>query len=326
MPVNLAKAGQRVVGVDVGGTKIRAALVDHAGNLDAEIERPTPASGGEALLSEISELIVATATVGRSAGLDVVASGIGTAGVIANGVIVSANELIPQWTGTDLAGRLRASCGIPITVLNDVHASATAEARLGAGVGYRTALVVSVGTGIGGAFVIDGSVMGGARGVGGSVGHVPAPTGAAPMGATPRRCACGALDHVEAYSGGRSLESIYRESRGRSRSLLEIAHDARAGDTEAELLIGTSAHLLGRAIGGAVNILDPDVVIIGGGVAQIGAGYLADLREGVRLEAMAAQVAPPVVPAHFGTRSALAGAGVSAFLQFEATAAGAGAA
>ncbi len=188
-------------------------------------------------------------------------------------------------------------------MLNDVHATGLCEALLGAARGHGSALVVAVGTGIGGAIVRNGMVEQGAHGIAGAIGHLPAPLRQG------RICSCGVLDHVEAYASGPALEAEYRRRTGRPLGLRAIA---AAGEAEARAVIAEGAAALGAVIGGANNLVDTSVIVIGGGVAGIGEAFLAPLRAGIAAEALGATRAVPVVPARFGARACLVGAGLLA--------------
>ncbi|WP_197094193.1 ROK family protein, partial [Nonomuraea sp. SBT364] len=159
--------------VDIGGTKISAGLVDAAGRLTGQRRTATPAAGGgEAIMAAVLDCARPLRALG---GGRVVACGIATAGVVdAAGRVTSATDLLTGWTGTDVRSIAEHALGLPATVVNDCHAAGTAEARLGAARGARTALVVAVGTGIGGALVTGGTTLPGATGTAGALGHLPA--------------------------------------------------------------------------------------------------------------------------------------------------------
>src|SRR4051794_34879934 len=190
------------VGIDIGGSKVAGALVEADGTIRHRIQRRTPASGGAALLDQAIEVARAVIDAARSEtpSAHVVGVGVGTAGVVRDGIIASANELIADWTGVDLGGTISAATGLPVDVLNDVHASAYCEGQLGSAAARGDALIVAVGTGIGGALLLGGSLVRGTHGASGSIGHMPATIREG------RRCACGGVDHIEAYASGPALE------------------------------------------------------------------------------------------------------------------------
>jgi glucokinase len=301
---------RRSIGVDIGGTKIRAGLVYANGAVEYEVEHPTP-SGGAAMAEIVVNLVETVLRIAPNPD-DIEGCGIGTAGVVVDGRIVSANALLPGWAGTDIKGLVETATRLPTTVLNDVQAAAVCEARIGIGSHHPTYLVVSIGTGIGGALVVEGHVLTGSRGLAGSVGHIPAPLDDGDPWTRGRVCACGAIDHVEAYAGGRSIEDIFYEGTGERLNLREIASSAAAGDERAVHVITSAARCAGRAIGGSANVVDAEAVVLSGGVPEIGDLYMAALQAGVTAEAMSPRQHVTVLRSSFGSRAALVGAGLAA--------------
>jgi glucokinase len=293
---------QHALGVDIGGTKIAVGLVDAGGTVSQRVEVATPAQEGA------DAIIAAVLGAARSAmaGAAVVACGVGTAGVVGeHGEITTATDLLRGWAGTPLSVRLADALHLPVRVLNDVQATGLAEARLGAARGQPSALIVAVGTGIGGALARDGQIVRGAHGIAGSVGHMPA------ILRQGRICSCGAPDHVEAYASGPSLEGDYRRRTGKALSLRAIARLAAEGDELAGAVVVEGASVLGTAIGGANNLVDASVVVVGGGVATLGELFFAPMREAARREALGASKLVPIVPAGFGADACLVGAGLA---------------
>lgn len=264
------------LGVDIGGTKIVAAVLRPDGTTGPQARSATPAAQGPpAVLA--AAIGVAREAIARAGGPPPSACGVGTAGTVgAAGVISYATDSLPGWAGTDVAAAFGDALNLPVTVLNDVHAAAVGELCRGAARGYPDALVVCVGTGIGGGLICDGRLRPGRTGSAGSVGHLPAP------GREGRRCGCGGLDHLEAYASGPAIAAAYRRRAGQADApgpgtsgLPRIAALARSGDPIARLAIDQAADALGAVLGGLASVLDPDVVVIGGGVAA-----LADLLAG----------------------------------------------
>ncbi|HEY0247897.1 MAG TPA: ROK family protein [Gryllotalpicola sp.] len=297
---------RRVVAVDVGGTKVLAGLVDAEGRASELMTVSTPRTGGYALLETVRSAAAALSALATERGLDVVAGAVGTAGVVVGDVVVSANELLPHWAEVPLAAALSETLKVPVTVLNDVHASALAEARIGAARDRNSALVVAVGTGIGGALIQGGTVVPGRQGFAGSVGHIPAPSDEG------RLCSCGARGHIEAYAGGRAIELAFAERRKPGLDMRAISALAAQGDAEAAQLISEAGELLGRVLGGAVTLVDPELVVIGGGVAEI-ASFVNAVRRGMTREEMRPRSTAPLVRVALGSRAVLTGAALAAF-------------
>lgn len=299
-----------VVGVDIGGTKTSAGLVDSSGTLLAVRTLPTPATRGrDAVLGTAAGLIRELA--GDSG--KVTAVGVGSAGVVdpRSGVIVSATGTLAGWAGTDLRGELSRRVGLPVAVDNDVHAHARGERWRGAAAGHADVLLVVVGTGIGASLVLDGRVRHGAHSTAGHVGHVPAP------GGDGRLCPCGARGHVEAVASGPALLAEYcRRTGAEATHLAEVARLAADGDLLALSVLVEGATVLGSAIGGLLNVVDPEIVVVGGGVTGCGEAWWRPLRDAVRAEVLPTLRGLPVVPSALGGDAALLGA---ARLALEAT-------
>ncbi|MFF2052602.1 ROK family protein [Leifsonia sp. NPDC058194] len=288
-----------VVGIDIGGTKIAAALVRRDGRASHRVERPTPAGeGAEAILDAAAAV---AAAVSERAGVVPVAYGVGSAGAFdEGGVVVHATDHLAGWLGTDVAGGLGTRLGAPVRVVNDVHAAALGERALG-GAPDRF-LFVAVGTGIGGAVVSDGRVLRGASGMAGSVGHVRIPS------SRRRICSCGGVDHIEAFASGPGIELTYAEFTGRRLGLREIGRLAAGGDVVAAQVIRVAAEDLGESLASSLVAIDPGTVVIGGGVAGLGPLFMEPLTDRLR-----GALQPPfseveVVPARAGNDAALLGA------------------
>lgn len=307
-----------VVGVDLGGTKTAAALVDPAGVAGPVLRSPTPAAAGpDAVLDVVAQLVL---DVLKGAGHDVAdlaAVGIGTAGVVdaSRGVIVSATDSLPGWAGTDVAGgvaqRLRAHGARPLVVVeNDVDAHAAGEAWLGAAASVPVAFMVAVGTGVGGAVVLDGRPLRGAHHLAGEIGHVPVP------GAEGLRCGCGRDGHVESIGSGPALHRLFLAHGGdpTCADTRDVVARAAAGDPIALRAVRDSATAVGRAVAGVVTVLDPDVVVVGGGLAEAGPVWWQPMEAALRAEVVDPLAALPIVPAKLGQLAAIVGAARRAHL------------
>lgn len=257
------------VGVDLGGTKILARLVDPStGKAKGRQKMSTPKTGPEDVIDALVTSIQSLGGVD-----DAVAVGVGVPGFVVDGRTVVRCTNIPGWDHPiDLRAELSERVGMPVAVGNDVNCGALAEHRLGAGRGVDDLLAVFVGTGVGGGLVLGGSVVDGARGLVGEIGHVTVWPGGEP-------CGCGGLGHLEAYAGRAGIERRARRiaADGRRNALVDLAgegsiksrHIARAleeGDEVASELMTDAIDALALAIGDAATLLDLRRVVLGGGV------------------------------------------------------------
>jgi glucokinase len=295
-----------VLAVDIGGTKILVGLVDAEGTIVRSEQVATPArEGAEAIIAAVAGLGKQVRAAAPSA---VSRCGVGTAGVVGeHGEITSATDHLSGWAGTQLQRRLATELGMPVTVLNDVQASGLCEGVLGAARGKRSALIVALGTGVGGSLVRNGQVERGAYGIAGSVGHHLSPLRQG------RPCPCGGTDHLEAYASGTAMELEYERRTGRAIRLREIAALAEADDAEAGAVIAEAADVLGAVLGSANNVVDAEVIVIAGGVLALGDRLLEPARAAARREALGLSKAVQIVPAKYGPTACLIGAGLAAF-------------
>ncbi|AXK37474.1 ROK family protein [Streptomyces armeniacus] len=281
------------VGIDIGGTKTAGALVDlaalragaagadgvrAAGAVLRQARTPTPVGEGpDALLDAAAELV---ARLLEGTPRDRVRGvGVGTGGVVdsTTGTVLSATSVLPGWAGTEVAAGLGARCGLPVRADGDGNTTLLGEHAAGAARGASSVLLAAVGTGIGGALMTGGTLVRGARHAAGHLGHVAAPDAAGVP------CSCGARGHVEAVSCGPAIVRRYTEATGTAvpGGLRELA--ARTGtDPGAARAVADGGRSLGVALAGLVNTFDPELVVIGGGVADIGAPFTDPLEEGLR--------------------------------------------
>lgn len=293
-----------VAALDIGGTKMAAAVVDGAGHVLARDRVSTPAAAGaDAVLEAAADLVRAVAHSHA-----VVALGVGSAGIVDpdTGVVLGATDVLPGWVGTDLRGALATSLGFPVVVRNDVHAHALGEAVYGAGAGHRSLLHVAVGTGVGAAYVhmgLPGRVLAGAHAAAGHAGHLPSRE----AGDLP--CTCGGRGHLEAIAAGPALVREHIRRTGvEVVDLREVAVLAGGGDADAGALIELGGRAVGAAVGGLVNVLDPDVVVVGGGVASLGDRWWGPLRNAVAREVLPSLRGTPVLCSGLGDDAAVLGA------------------
>lgn len=298
-----------VAALDIGGTKTAAALVSRSGEVLARSSAPTPGRAGAAAIIETAVGLVRD-LASRAGAVRVRALGVGSAGVIdpMRGVVVGSTDVLVGWAGTPLADRLTTVTGLPTSVINDVHSHALGDAAYGAAQGFSTVLFVGVGTGVGGAFVTDGVVHVGAHSAAGHIGHQPSPY------AGSLACSCGRLGHLEAIASGPGLHAEHaRRSGATLDDFRAVAVRALAGDPAACEVVEVGGAAVGSAIGGLINVLDPHVVVVGGGVSGAGDAWWGALRDAVRLEVMPSLTDTPVLASTLGNDAALVGAAALAW-------------
>jgi glucokinase len=278
-------------GIDLGGTKIQAAVIEADGGVAGQSRRPTPTTGGPADVVEAiaGALREAAAEAGvETSALDGV--GVGSPGVVDDdaGTVAGARNL-PDWQGTfDVRTALEQACGTRVSLGNDVQVATDAEFALGAGRQYSSLLGVFWGTGVGGGIVLDGRPWTG-RDAAGEIGHVVVRQGGA-------LCGCGRRGCMEAYAGRAAMEARARRrhDRGEKTVLFKIMKErgrtrltsgvwARAlekGDPVARNLLDRAVRALGAGIASSQNLLDVEAIVIGGGLGiRLGRPYVDRIRE-----------------------------------------------
>lgn len=301
-----------VVALDIGGTKIGGAIVryrDRSSTPEVVGHRtvPTEAKRGGAAVTETvcafaRELVDEALLCGDAWPL--VGVGVGTAGRVdaVDGSIYYANDIMPGWMGQPLGERLRETCGVPVAVMNDVQAHALGEARHGAAAGSHTCIMVAVGTGLGGALIYEGRIMGGAHGFAGELGCSLHPA------AENVSCEGGITGRLESVASGSGIERCYRAGGGEPLRGPEISARAEEGERLACRVIEQAGRSLGESIISWANIFDPDLVVLSGSVCSSGELWHAALRAGMESQMTGAVSGLKVVHAKLGNDAPLLGA------------------
>jgi glucokinase len=289
--------GPLVLGIDLGGTKILAGVVDAENRILGRAKEATPAREGGAALQDA--LIEAGRNALAAAGLEpsaIAALGIGSPGPldVEAGVIRSSPNL--NVVEFPLKETLQQAFGVPVAVQNDVRVGGYGEFKLGAGRGYRDLVAAFIGTGIGGCLIRDGEIVSGITGNAGEIGHLI-------VKANGPKCGCGRRGCLEAVASrtaitrrihkairkGAStpLRDVVRNKNSRLKSK-ELSNAYRSGDPVAVHEVERAARFIGLALGGLINVLGPEIVIIGGGVTEaLGAPFVELVRNAARGQAMA---------------------------------------
>jgi glucokinase len=279
---------RRALGIDIGGTAVKAGRLGPAGTIEAQLERPSPTREAPgAMVGLLADIALELAAVpprqipsaaGQArAGTGGLPLGIGCAGLVDpwRGVVLTSPNL-PGWTEeTPLADLVAQATGTRPVLLNDANAFVLAESRLGAGRGAATVVGITLGTGVGGGLVLDGKPWIGRHGAAGEVGHMPllvdGPT-----------CVCGGRGCLEALVGARAIlaryGSLVRATRAggvpaepagaEPLTVRRLAQRAEQGDAAATATFRETGRLLGLALAGLTQLLDPDLFVIGGGISR----------------------------------------------------------
>lgn len=304
------------IGVDVGGTKIAAGIVDEEGSVLERVQLDSPANDREGILDTIVACIQRLAESGqRSARV-----GIGAAGFVSSdrNTMVSGTNL--DWTGVAIGDVVSKRVGMPVVVENDANAAGWAEASFGAGRGKRNVLVVTLGTGVGGAVIIDGRLVRGAAGFAAEIGHIIIhPDG--------RPCGCGLRGCLERYGSGTALGvngwELARFQPDYAASIIELAGGkvsdisgkhvtaaARKGDAAALECYARLGQDLGQGLADLAAVLDPEIIVLTGGITEAGRILLDPVSGSFhrRLTARARRSEIPVVISSSGQDAGLVGA------------------
>jgi glucokinase len=254
------------IGVDIGGTKIAAGIVDESGTVLGCARTATPVTGAVAVLDAVAAL-----TLELADGKEISAVGVGAPGEVdpVAGVVRAASEILPGWAGADVHGELTRRLGVPVSVDNDVCAMALGEARFGAGRGIRDVLYLSVGTGIGAAVTRDGLLAHKEREAMGEIAHLPVGERGHLL------CGCGSDEHLESWVAGPAIAAAYAARSGAGGlALPEVVARMRAGDDVARRVVVDAAGILGEATTELVSATGVGAVVLGGGVLGIGDEFL----------------------------------------------------
>ncbi len=306
------------LGIDTGGTAVKYEVVANDGSAVGGGEVPTDPRDAAATLRALA---ADAAPLLGGAGLPRLAAvGMACAGIV-NPVTghLGRSPNLPGWENSDLGGAVSAAFGgVPSALANDVNGALYGEFRHGAGRGCRDVVMIALGTGVGGGVIIDGRLLVGSHFGAGEIGHMVLDADGPP-------CTCGSRGCLEAWAGSTGLLRATRElvaaggatpalaalvaRLGSDLTTRDVAELAGAGDAAAVGVFAAAGRKLGQAVGNLVNVLDPDRVIIGGGVARAGELILAPCRAAASALILATEAQGlPIVPAELGPRAAAVGA------------------
>lgn len=300
-------SGAKLLTVDIGGTKVAWGLAQATPDgvdIQGHGTMHTNAHAGnvlERICEKVRELNQAHTLNGVA---------IASAGVIdpRTGKVVSATNTMPGWAGTELGKAVAEDTGLPVHVINDVHAHGLGEATAGAGRGAERVLSVAVGTGIGGALIVSEQIDFGAHYLAGHYGHIHHHM------ADSMRCSCGRMGHIEAICSGSGITNWYNFRRSGSDPQVangkQLQDLAEAGNELAQTVFEESAYALGQSLGSLANCVDPTVIVISGSMTRSGESWWHNLRRGYRDSAMDPLQEVPIRLGDLGSDAPLVGAAV----------------
>jgi glucokinase len=304
-------------GVDLGGTNLRAAVVDPHGRVLSRYREHTPATLDaivDAIATSVADLAVGQPDAG--------AVGVGAAGMVDRDGMIHYAPNLPAFVRVPLRALVAEATGRAVVVDNDANVAALAELTHGAGVGYTNLLLVTLGTGVGGGVVIGGEVFRGAHGFGAEIGHFQIdPDG--PM------CACGERGHWEAVASGNWLgvlgrtraadgvaPSVLARAGGSAAAVtgVHVGDAAQAGEPDALAIVRGYAQQVAVGLVGLANILDPEVILVSGGLVELGDVLLDPIREWFdgHVEGARYRVPVEILPASLGDDAGVVGAAILA--------------
>jgi fructokinase len=290
------------IGIDLGGTKIEALAIDNQGVELARSRIDTPRDDYNATIE---------AMVGLVRHLETETGGTGTVGAGVPGSISRVTGFVKNSNSTWLNGRpldkdFAAALGREVRIANDANCFAVSEATDGAAAGKHIVFGVILGTGCGGGVAVDARVHEGPNGVGGEWGHNPLPW-PRPEEYPGPACYCGKRGCMEMWVSGTGIALDYRTATGKEKTTQEIVAEFEAGDPEARAAIERFEDRLARVLAQVINILDPDVIVIGGGVSRVQHLY-RELPKKLPPYVFGGEASTPVLPARFGDSSGVRGA------------------
>jgi fructokinase len=256
------------IGIDVGGTKIEGAVIDESGTV--RLRRRTLSPAGE-YRATIAAIVAIIGDIERELGVTA-SVGIGIPGAIspATGLVKNANS---TWLiGRPLQRDLETALARPVRLANDANCFALSEATDGAAAGAETVFGVILGTGVGGGIAVNGQIQVGANAIAGEWGHNPLPW-AGPGEMPGPACWCGRSGCIETFLSGSGLAADHRLRTGRSLTAREIAHTAEIGDPDCRAALARYSDRLARGLALVINLIDPDAIVLGGGLSAIGMLY-----------------------------------------------------
>ena len=299
-------AEPKVIGVDVGGTKILGAVVTREGEIAVRDQRDTEVSSEEALLAVMDGIVE-----DLRAENEVAALGFGLPSRIDQRTGHAVASVNVPLAGVDFRSRMQERHGLPVGIDNDATAAAIGEWKAGAARGAAYVVMLTLGTGVGGGLILDGRPYRGATGSGAELGHIVIDFDGPP-------CGCGGRGHLESYASGRAADGVAREVLGPGSDAHDLVERARGGEPAAVVALAGIGRRLGAGIASFVNVFEPELVVVGGGFGDAGELLLGPAREVVAVEGLApARDTVRIVQSELGADAGVIGASMLGFEALE---------
>ncbi len=300
------------IGIDLGGTSVKYALIDNEGVFHFQGKLPSKAdSSAEAVIGQLVTACKEVISFAHEQELTIEGIGIGTPGIVdeTNRIVLGGAENIKGWENLNLADRIEAETGLPVQMGNDANLMGLGETLYGAGQGARNVVFLTVGTGIGGAVVIDGKLFNGFANRGTELGHVPLIANGEP-------CACGSVGCLEHYASTSALVRRFNKQAANAGITFPeeingelIVRLYKNGDKLATECLDEHCDFLGHGIAGFINIFSPQRIVIGGGLSEAGDFYIQKVSEKAHRYAIAdCAVNTKIMAASLGNKAGSIGA------------------
>jgi glucokinase len=313
--------GRALIGVDLGGTNLRTALLTSDGDiLDKSKEATHVSEGWNNVVVRIVDNIAQQREHAVKRALDVLAIGVGAPGVIQMDTgVVEKSPNFPDWNNIPLRSELEKALHVPVFIENDANAAALGEQWRGAGRGVNNMILLTLGTGVGGGIVLNNKIFHGADGMAGELGHMTlVPDG--------RPCSCGNIGCLEMYASARGIIQSYQEEQIKSApsgalpamTSEEIYQAARAGDPIARRVMKEMGRILGIGMANLINIFNPEMIVIGGGVKDAWNLFIDATRDEIMKRAFSGPARRTrIVPSLLGDDAGMVGAAAAALQKLD---------
>ncbi len=292
-----------IIGLDIGGTKIAAGTVDSSGKIVKKITIPTEAGRGKKII--LKNILTAASKVWLPG---VSAIGVAIAGQcdFRRGVFLFGPNFQKNFKNINIGKFLSKEFRVPVCLDNDARAFTLAESIYGAGRGYKNIVGLTLGTGIGGGIVINGNILRGKNNTAGEFGHMTIDA------ASPYRCSCGKAGHFEALASGTALVNFYKKLSGKNLDAIKIEKKLIAGDGRAKKAFSLLSKYLGLGLASLTQLLDPEIIVLGGGFSNAPGLLSATLREFKKAVIYKSLKKTKIIKAKLGRNAGIVGAALVA--------------